>query len=147
MATVNAVNYALGSTPYGTNIIDASLQGGKVRFIYDYYEAASLATATTINVARLPKGAVVLPLSFIMHDALGSGVTLAVGDDDDTTAADADRYLAAADAASAGVIQFNDAATCIDKGPYKVQKDCNLTALTATEFTGTVRFFIFYAVE
>jgi hypothetical protein len=147
MGNVYSVNYTKGNTPYGSNIIEANLQGGKVRFVYDYYEAASLATASVIYVARLPKGAVVLPNSFIMHDALGSGVTLALGDTDDTTAADADRYLEATSAASAGVIQLNDAATCINKMPYKVQKDCDLTCTVADELTGTIRFFIIYAVE
>ena len=147
MATVKAVNYTKGDNPYGSNQVDVNLQYGKVRFIYDTYEAASLADASVIKVARLPKGAVVLPNSFIVHDALGSGVTLALGDDDDTDSADADRYLEATSAASAGVIQLNDAATCVDKVPYAVQKDCNLTCTVADEVTGTIKFFIFIAVE
>ncbi|OPL13585.1 MAG: hypothetical protein AVO39_10320 [delta proteobacterium MLS_D] len=147
MATVKAVNYTKGDDPYGSNLMEANLQYGKVRYIYDKYEAASLAGASVIKMARLPKGAVVLPNSCIVHDALGSGVTLAVGDNDDTDADDADRYLEATSAASAGVIQFNDDATCIDKMPYKVQKDCDLTITTANEATGTIEVHLLIAVE
>lgn len=147
MGTVKGVNYTKGDDPYGSNLVESNLQYGKVRYIYDKYEAASLATASVIKMARLPKGAVVLPQSCIIHDALGSGVTLAVGDNDDTTAADADRYVEAASAAAAGVIQFNDAASCIDKMPYKVQKDCDLTITTANVSTGTIQLHLLIAVE
>ena len=60
-------------------------------------EASSLASGSDISVARLPKGAKVYDV-VIIHDALGSGVTLKVGD-----SADDDRYVAATAAANADV--------------------------------------------
>ena len=88
MASVKGTNF--------TNItadpivkIDSGEWSGKMRVQYDTYEASSLASGSDISVARLPKGAKVYDVA-IHNDALGSGVTLAVGD-----SADADRYITA----------------------------------------------------
>ena len=140
MATVYSVEAAIENAPTPSTLMDHGQIRGKVRHVTATYEAASLAAASVINVCRLYVGDRVLLSSYIVHDALGSGVTLALGDDDDTTAADADRYLEATAAASAGVIQCNDGATVIDKVPYEVRKTCWLTCTTADEATGTIQF-------
>lgn len=70
--------------------------GGKLRCAMALYEATAVAATKTIEMIRLPKGATVVD-GYITADALGTGVTLAVGgqDQDDTNANDEDKYLAA----------------------------------------------------
>ena len=82
--------------------------------------------------------------SFLMHDDLGTGTSMDIGDDDSADA-DPDRYADGIDtAAAAGVFQFNDVETCIDKVPYKIQNDCWLTATNlGAAATGTLKFTIF----
>lgn len=63
--------------------------GGKKRVRIAEYEAAAVASTKTIHMMTLPKGCYILNMR-VFADALGSGVTLAVGDG--TTA---DKYLSA----------------------------------------------------
>lgn len=140
MGTVYSVEAAIENAPTPSTLMDHGQIRGKVRHVTATYEAASLAAASVINVCRLYVGDRVLLSSFIITDALGSGVTLALGDDDSVTAADPDRYLEATAAASAVVIQLNDVTTCIDKVPYEIQEECWLTCTTADESTGTIQF-------
>jgi len=114
---------------------------GKIRVQYDSYEASSLASGSDISVARLPKGAVVYDI-VIHHDALGSGVTLAVGD-----SSDADRYITATAAATAGkVVMSEDGA--IDGFAYEntAETDVLITTGGGTA-TGTIKVAVMYAVE
>ena len=97
MASVKGTNFT-NITADPVVKVDSGMWSGKLRVQYDSFEASSLASGSDISVARLPKGAMVWDV-VIMHDALGSGVTLKVGD-----AADDDRYVAATAAANAGVI-------------------------------------------
>ncbi|MFP4477326.1 MAG: hypothetical protein ACLFOY_17315 [Desulfatibacillaceae bacterium] len=145
MTTVHTDVATIENSPTPDTYMDASLVRGSVRCIQAAYETAAAGAGTEIRVCRLYKGErVLLGQSHVMHDALGAGVTLAVGDDDDTTAADADRYLEAASAAAAGVLQFNDDAACIDKVPYEVGKECWLTCTTGgAAATGTIRFEVY----
>ena len=84
MATVKGVNRTLADTPEGSNIMDSGVQKGKLRTMMDTYEAAAIASGTIIEVGEyLPKGARVVEVA-LMADALGSGVTLIVGDYEDT---------------------------------------------------------------
>ena len=101
MATVNGDNYdvAVNFDPSADSKLAQGVWGGKVRVQVDEYTINAKASGTIINVAKLPKGATFLT-ALIVHDGLGSGVTLAYGD-----SGDADRYLAAASAASAGSIE------------------------------------------
>jgi len=83
MATVKGVNRTLADTPEGSNIMDPGVQKGKLRVIMDTYEAVAIASGTIIEVGEyLPKGARVVEVA-LMADALGSGVTLIVGDYED----------------------------------------------------------------
>ena len=79
MASVKGTNFT-NITADPVVKIDSGEWSGKMRVQYDTYEASSLASGSDISVARLPKGAKVYDV-VIIHDALGSGVTLKVGDD------------------------------------------------------------------
>lgn len=140
MGTVYSDIATIENSPTPSTLMDHGQVRGKVRHVSATYECASLATASVINICRLYKGDRVLLSSFIISDDLGSGNTLAVGDTDSVTAADPDRYLEATAAASAVVIQFNDATACIDKTPYEIQEDCWLTCTVVDECTGTIQF-------
>ena len=88
MASVKATNITnLDASP--SVLANAGDVHGSVRVFKDTYEASSLASGSDITVARLPKGARVVDIH-LKADALGNGVTLAVGD-----SATADRYISA----------------------------------------------------
>jgi hypothetical protein len=101
MASVKGVNITnLDATP--VVLPDASDWHGRLRVQRDTYEAAALAAGSDVTVARLPAGSRVHEI-VVKHDALGAGVTLAVGD-----AADNDRFILAAAAAAAGTLTLSD---------------------------------------
>jgi hypothetical protein len=114
---------------------------GKIRVIYDTYEASSLANPSDISVARLPKGAVVYDI-VVHHDALGSGVTLSVGDSGSAT-----RYIGATAAATAGkVVMSEDDA--IDGFGYENSSETDVLITTGGgAATGTIKVAVMYAVE
>tara|TARA_B100001113_G_scaffold107906_1_gene87491 strand:- start:1975 stop:2400 length:426 start_codon:yes stop_codon:yes gene_type:complete len=88
MASVKATNITnIDASP--SVLANAGDVHGSVRVFKDTYEASSLASGSDITVARLPKGARVVDIH-LKADALGNGVTLAVGD-----SATADRYISA----------------------------------------------------
>jgi len=88
MASVKATNITnLDASP--SVLANAGDVHGSVRVFKDTYEASSLASGSDITVARLPLGARVVDI-LVKADALGSSVTLAVGD-----SGDADRYITA----------------------------------------------------
>jgi hypothetical protein len=140
MASVKGVNFTnITSTPV---VNTASKEAyGKLRVTYDTYEASSLASGSDISVARLPKGATVYDV-VIHHDALGSGVTLAVGD-----SADADRYITATAAATAGkVVMSEDGA--IDGFAYEQTAETDVLITTGGgTATGTIKVAVIYSVE
>lgn len=96
---------------------------------------ADSASGTVVDLFELlPGQRVILGGSYIgTEDALSSGVTVAVGDDDDTDAADPDRYLAATSLAAAGSTTLLSH-TSLAKGPYVAQKKC----LVQATFAGAV---------
>ena len=140
MASVKGVNFTnITSTPV---VNTASKEAyGKLRVTYDTYEASSLDSGSDISVARLPKGATVYDI-VIHHDALGSGVTLAVGD-----SADADRYITATAAATAGkVVMSEDGA--IDGFAYEQTAETDVLITTGgAAATGTIKVAVIYSVE
>ena len=86
MASVKGANITnIDATP----IVKVSSEnaGGKIRVYHDTYEAASLASGSDITIARIPKHATIHDV-IVKCDALGSGVTLKVGDSGDD-----DRYI------------------------------------------------------
>ena len=81
MASVKGVNITnMDATP----IVKVSSEnaGGKIRVFHDTYEASSLASGSDITIARVPKHATIHDV-IVKCDALGSGVTLKVGDSGD----------------------------------------------------------------
>lgn len=146
MATVNGTNYAIAAAPTPSTLLDAAKASGKVRVWYDTYECASTASGTVINIALLPQKAVVVG-GLILTDALGTGVTLSCGDTEDSTASDADRYMSAVSAASAARLDLFDTGS-IGKHPYTFQQEAAVTlTVGGAAATGTIKTWIFYAVE
>lgn len=133
--------------PDPTAMLTPQRAGAKVRCVQAVVELAAAAADAEIAICKLRKGDEVLMDSFVMFDDLGTGTTLDIGDDDDTTAVDADRYADGIDTATAaGTFVFNSVATCIDKVPYTAQKDCWLIAKNlGASATGTLKFTIFIA--
>ena len=86
MASVKGVNITnIDATPIVK--VSSEVAGGKVRVFHDTFEASSLASGSDITIARIPKNATIHDV-IVKCDALGSGVTLKVGDSDDD-----DRYI------------------------------------------------------
>ena len=107
MATINGDNYdvAVDFDPSADDKLVQGLWNGKVRVQMETYTINAKAAGTVINVAKLPKGATFIRAA-IDHQALGGSVTLAMGDSA-TDDVDADRYLVATSAATAGSIAAN----------------------------------------
>ena len=101
MASVKGTNFT-NITADPVVKIDSGEWSGKLRVQYDSYEASSLASGSDISVARLPKGAKVWDV-IVHHDALGTSVTLSVGD-----SASATRYIGATAAATAGKLLMSE---------------------------------------
>ena len=72
------------------------------RFYFSYTTDNTETVASTIEVARIPKGASIDPSSVVHFEAMGGSATFAFGDGDD-----ADRYKAAASCVSAGSLFFD----------------------------------------
>ena len=132
----NGVNYQLSeNTP--KDMVDVSQWGGKVRVQYDTYEASSFG-AGTINVAKLPKGAIVYDV--VLHaDDMGTGTTATVGD-----AGDADRFITSVDTASSATLTRLNA---IAGFGYEYSDASDIIITTTGTSTGTFKIAIFYVVE
>ena len=122
-------------------MVKASEAHGRKRVWYDTYEAASLASGSDITFARLPKGATIYNVK-LMCDALGSSVTLDVGD-----SADADRYITATAAASAGVISMHNDGAIGGVGFEQTAETDILITTGGAAATGTIKCMVFYVVE
>jgi hypothetical protein len=132
----NGTNYQLTqNTP--KDMVDVSKWGGKLRVQYDEYEATSLA-AGTINVAKLPKGAIVYEV--VLHaDDMGTGTTAVVGD-----SGDADRFITSVDTASSATLTRLNA---IAGFGYEYSAETDIIITTTGTSTGTFKIAIFYVVE
>lgn len=84
----NGTNYAKYAAPTPATLMGAEY-GGKMRAMHDTFTFAGEAAGTSVNIGVLRPGEVFLG-GWIIAAALGSGVTIAIGD-----AGDADRYLVA----------------------------------------------------
>ena len=86
MASVKGANITnIDATPIVK--VSSEVFGGKMRVQHDTFEASSLASGSEITIARVPKNATIHDV-VLKCDALGSSVTLKVGDADDD-----DRYI------------------------------------------------------
>jgi len=143
MANYYGVNKTKTLTPTGENIVSAGDLGGRVRVMYDSYEAAGEAAGSIIYMGqKLPVGARVLEV-ILAHDAVGSA-TIKVGDIDDD-----DRYIAASSVSSAGILGMDEAAL-VDGLGYEVDgdndQDIILTTASAA-ITGTLKLIVYYVVD
>jgi hypothetical protein len=135
-----STNYGVHRTieKAGLNKLDPGEWGGRVKCAYDSFEADGVTAASTISMCFVPKGARIVAGS-MFHDALGTGVTLSVGDG--TTA---DEYMAAASAASAGSLDFD----AIDNLGEPLDDDkYMIVTVGAAAATGTIKMFVWYVLE
>ena len=149
MASVKGVNITnLDATPV---VLSSSEEvGGKLRVFYDTYEAVSVASGGDITIARIPANATIHDV-IIKADALGSGVTLKVGDSGDD-----DRYLSvvgtwnvAGQSQSMSSGSSTGAATTAVTGiGYRTtaSTDIKITTGGATA-SGTIFSWVYYTVE
>jgi hypothetical protein len=150
MATVYGVNKTKARTPESasSNIVDYGQMKGKLRVMYDSYEASSAAAATIIEMGdRLPKNCTVVGVE-LMTDALGSGVTLIVGDYEDDN-----RYITATAVNTAnlrtrlnaidGLGYTVDETTATDTG---TDRQIILTTAGGTA-SGTIKVAVYYTQE
>ena len=84
----------------GQNVIDSGLYGGVKKVCIDTYTLKAVEANSTIKIATPPKGSKIIGCR-IVTAALGTGVTLALGD---TVSGQSARYLAASSAATAANI-------------------------------------------
>ena len=140
MASVKGVNIAnLDAVP--AVLAGAAQAHGRLRVWFDSYEASALASGSDITVARLPAGATVYE-AVVHHGALGTGVTLQLGD-----AADTDRLIGATAAASAGKIMLSEDGAIDGFGyRYAAETDLKLT-VGGGAATGTIKCAVFYALD
>jgi len=145
MSAVKGVNRTKIDAMSPSNLLASEVARGKVRYAYDEYEAAALESGSTIHLfPNLPKDAIIVDWR-IDHDALGTGVTLAFGNN-----ASAACLMAAAAAASAGVKTMAANGVTVTTG-YKaddVTADAEKTKLKLTTggaaATGTIKAQILY---
>lgn len=140
MATYDGVNHAKSDDPKSSNILAPGTFGGKVHCFIDSYEALSTAEGSVLRMGpELPVGAMVIGVT-LSFDALGTSVTLAVGD-----ASSSGRYVAAAAAASAGTLT----AMLVNGIEYQVTSTTNQILVTnaGAEMTGTIKIVVFYVCD
>lgn len=141
MAAVKGANmtkYDAGAQ--GSTWIDKQDIKGTTLTQIDTYEAAALASGSTIDLAQLPTGAKVVDVQ-LFFDALGASSTLAVGDS--TTSG---RYITATSSASAGQTSVLN----VDGFGYTIGTntgDSRIIVTTAgAAITGTVKLKVQYTI-
>ena len=118
--------------------VNASEAHGRMRVWYDSYEASSTASADTITFARMPKGATIWQVR-VVADALGSGVTIKVGD-----ASLDDRFITQTTMNTANLVTETNA---IDGVGYNYTAQTDLIATVGgAAATGTIKFMVFYTL-
>jgi len=148
MATYYGVNKTLARTPTGSNIVEFGQMKGKLRVMYDTYEASAIAAGSIIEMGeKLPKNCYVVGVELIT-DALGSGVTLIVGDYEDDN-----RYITVT---TCNTANLRTRLNAIDGMGYKVDETTDtdtgtdrqiiITTAGATA-TGTIKVKIIYMQE
>ena len=140
MATVSGVNYTKQTNTPADMVLPRDSHG-RVRVMYDTYEASSLASGSTIQLFKIPVDARVLDFK-IWNDALGSSSTLSLGD-----AGDIDRLHAATSSASASIMVPLVAKIDTMAGyTYTAETLISLTTAGAS-ITGTIHVQLTYVVD
>lgn len=133
----NKIKFDAGAS--GDNYIAIGEYQSRVNVVADTYEASSLASGSTISLANIPQEAKILDI-IVMHDALGSGVTIKIGDS--TTA---DRYIAATAAATAGRITINKVDGLLYQIGTASADDVIILTTGGATATGTIKVVIVYS--
>ena len=142
MAAVIGVNMTKLTT-FPVEYPDVAQVGGRLRVFHDTYVASGLAAASTIAIARLPKGARVWDIH-IVHDDLGTTAgTLSVGDSGSAT-----RYLSAFATGSAGkqtMAGTNGVAAGV--GFQQTAETTIIITTAGAAITGTIRSVVYYTLD
>jgi len=140
MATVQGVNYTKQTSTPVTPVLPRDSQG-RVRVLYDTYEASSLASGSTIQLFKIPVDARVVDFK-VWHDALGTSTTLSMGD-----TADIDRLMVSTASSSAGII--SPVVADIDKFAGYVYTAESVISLTTggASITGTIHAYLMYVID
>ena len=118
--------------------VDAAEAHGRMRVWYDSFEASYTASGDTITFSRMPKGATIYQVR-VVADALGSSVTIKVGD-----ASDDDRYITATTMNTANLVTETNA---IAGAAYNYTAETDLIATVGgAAATGTIKFMVFYTL-
>jgi len=140
MASVKGVNLSnITATPQVN--ASASQVHGRLRVWFDSYEASSLASGSDITIARLPAGATVYEV-IIHHDALGSGVTLSVGDSGSAT-----RYIGATASATAGKVVLSEDGAIDGFGYQNTSESDVLITTGGGTASGTIKCSVLYTID
>lgn len=145
MATVKGVNRTLKDTPTIANRMAPGLFDGRVKIMYDSYEAVALASGSIIEMGpKLPKGAKIIDV-ILDTDNLGNNTTLICGDYEDDN-----RYITATDHGAAALITRMNAIAGrmyeIDETtPGATSTDRQIILTTAAgEATGSIKLITLY---
>lgn len=154
MAQFYSDTYAIQRAPTPKNRNSAVIENGR----YRCYEAlvtleSGVAAGDTVVLCEVPAG-----YRLRVHDCdvvseditdTAGAATIHVGDDDDTTAADEDRYAVSLNVAAAGTDNFASTAAVARLTPYTTQKTCRIIMKFATLVSPTVgkklRFYLVFA--
>jgi hypothetical protein len=141
MSAEKAFNMSLLTT-FPATYPDTAQVGGRVRVFYDTFTAPGVTVGSTIDIARLPKGARVWDIH-IFHDALAGAGKLVVGD-----AASANRYLAAFATGSAGkqtMTGTNGQSTGV--GFQQTAETTIIITTGGATINGTIRSIVYYTLD
>jgi hypothetical protein len=139
MATFYGVNYTKFNTPTPENKVQGNEYNAPVRFVHDSYECSATAKGSQIYLAKVPKGALILPESRIYHDNLGANSALAVG------IAEYGVELSASEATTAaGDIQLGGDVDSFGTA-LTANSDIIVTVSGTGAATGTIRLALYYA--
>ena len=153
MATFYGTNKTIADAITPATILSAGLIGGQVRcMVDDYTVVGTEVTGDLIEMGHdLPKGAKILDV-VLQTTALGSGVTLNVGDVEDDN-----RYISAVDCSGAIIVRMEAAEIdgrlyeITDKpntSPYDAQIVVDVNAAdTVLTADGQIKLMIYYTVE
>jgi hypothetical protein len=152
MATFYGTNSTIANAPTPATILKPGLLGGNVRCLLDDYTCVGTeVTGDLIHMGyTLPVGAKVIDVTLHVS-ALGTGVTLNVGD-----AEDDDRYISAVDCSGAVVVRL-EAAEIAGRN-YEMDKTSSTSpdtqiiidvhnATTVLTASATIKLVVLYTVE
>jgi len=120
--------------------VDEILLMGQKSFVRAAYTIVSGdAAGDVIRLVQVPGGVELIPHeSKTNTDGLGTGVTVDVGDTDDTVAADPDRYADGLDVAASGGDIFDANAVSASLTPFVTSKLCWIQATLAVTSAGAL---------